>query len=129
MRNGLQPLVLEIMQRFPRNESIYVDGCTLIALLTREAVGGAPREAVVEDEEEEGGETIAPWQTRPLVEFLTATTLEFASSLSYEAICQKTHEVLQCLRSTRHCSDVASESGMYFVDGILERLASSPPSL
>ncbi|KAF1334802.1 hypothetical protein FI667_g1634, partial [Globisporangium splendens] len=112
--NGLQRLVLEIMQRFPKNESIYLDGCALILLLTQEA--DAANKEVLNEPTSEGDAagartTIGAWQTRQLVEFLTTTTLEFAHALTYEAICEKTHEVLQCLRHSRHCNDVEDASG------------------
>uniref|UniRef100_K3WGQ1 Uncharacterized protein n=1 Tax=Globisporangium ultimum (strain ATCC 200006 / CBS 805.95 / DAOM BR144) TaxID=431595 RepID=K3WGQ1_GLOUD len=111
--NGLQRLVLEIMQRFPKNESIYLDGCALILLLTQEA-DAANKEGLHgpthEGDAAGARTTIGAWQTRPLVEFLTMTTLEFAHALAYEAVCEKTHEVLQCLRHSRHCSDVEDAS-------------------
>ncbi|GAB9470726.1 hypothetical protein Gpo141_00007964 [Globisporangium polare] len=103
--NGLQPLVLESMGRFPTNERIFMDGCALIVLLlTADAAGHnnkAPWSApdlTTEAASPIGATSTSSWNTRALVELLTSRTLGFAASLSCEAVCQKTHEVLQCLR-------------------------------
>lgn len=116
--NGLQPLVLESMGRFPTNERIFMDGCALIVLLlTADAAGHnnkAPWSApdlTTEAASPIGATSTSSWNTRALVELLTSRTLGFAASLSCEAVCQKTHEVLQCLRKAPSLLSDVSGSG------------------
>lgn len=132
MYNGLQPLVLEIMGRFPANERIFTDGCALVLLLTVDAIShnksihSSPRSTFSQQQDEASpisATSIGPWNTRALVELFASATLGFADSLSFDAICQKMHEVLQCLYNAPQLSDV-SEAGE--LGQSCQRLASIP---
>lgn len=90
------------MQRFPANERVFLSGCALVLELTRDASRD-------NNEHREATDTlmIEPWSTSALVHLLvSATTRQFVDSLAFGAICEAAHDVLQCVCSAPHLSDI-----------------------